>query len=157
MWQRIQTIYMLLAFVALVLFNFFSLANFSFNDTTWELMPYQFVGNEMGGAPLYFLRFGGIAANLVALVILFMITRYNNRRLQLRLGHISYFFLLVLTVVMYINMGSIKDFMEESMGKIEVVYNLGSYLPVIAIAFLILANRSIKKDEELIRSMDRLR
>lgn len=157
MWQRIQTVYMGLAFIALVLFNFFSLASFTKNDLSWELMPYEFEGSELEGAPLYFIRFGGIAANLVALVILFMISRFNNRRLQLRLGHISYFFLLVLTVVMYINMGSIKDFIEANMGQVSVSYNLGSYLPVIAIAFLILANRSIKKDEELIRSMDRLR
>jgi hypothetical protein len=36
-------------------------------------------------------------------------------------------------------------------------YGLGMYLPVIALAFTFLANRGIKKDEDLVKSVDRLR
>lgn len=157
MWQRIQTVYMLLAFLSLALFNFFSLAEFSAAGKTWSLLPYSFDGEEIKDLPLYFIRFGGIAMNLLAVLVVFMITRFNNRRLQIRLGNLIYFFALALTVVMYLNMSSIRDAIEAQYAKVEVVYTLGSYLPVIAIAFLILANRSIRKDEKLIKSLDRIR
>ena len=34
---------------------------------------------------------------------------------------------------------------------------IGMFLPVISIVFLVLANRAIKKDEDLVKSVDRLR
>ena len=34
---------------------------------------------------------------------------------------------------------------------------VGIFLPVISIVFLVLANRAIKKDEDLVKSVDRLR
>ena len=36
-------------------------------------------------------------------------------------------------------------------------YNIGTFLPVAALPFVFLANRGIKKDEELVKSLDRLR
>jgi hypothetical protein len=43
-----------------------------------------------------------------------------------------------------------------NLGK-EVSYKEGAYLPLIQIILVFLAQRSIKKDEELVRSADRLR
>jgi hypothetical protein len=40
---------------------------------------------------------------------------------------------------------------------LNVTYNLGMYLLVASLPILFLANRSIKKDEDLIKSIDRLR
>lgn len=34
---------------------------------------------------------------------------------------------------------------------------IGMFLPIISIVFLVLANRAIKKDEDLVKSVDRLR
>jgi ABC-type polysaccharide transport system permease subunit len=34
---------------------------------------------------------------------------------------------------------------------------IGMFLPILSIVFLVLANRSIKKDEDLVKSVDRLR
>ena len=34
---------------------------------------------------------------------------------------------------------------------------IGMFLPIVAIVFLVLANKSIKKDEDLVKSVDRLR
>ena len=34
---------------------------------------------------------------------------------------------------------------------------IGMFLPVVAIVFLVLANKAIKKDEDLVKSVDRLR
>jgi len=43
------------------------------------------------------------------------------------------------------------------MNESEIIYELGSFLPIIAAVFTFLASRSIKKDEDLIRSADRIR
>jgi hypothetical protein len=34
---------------------------------------------------------------------------------------------------------------------------IGMFLPVLAVVFLVLANKAIKKDEDLVKSVDRLR
>jgi hypothetical protein len=36
-------------------------------------------------------------------------------------------------------------------------FEIGAYIPIINLLFLFLANRSILKDEKLVRSVDRLR
>jgi hypothetical protein len=46
--------------------------------------------------------------------------------------------------------------LEEASGAMA-EYEIGSYAPLIAFVFLILANRGILADEKLIRSADRLR
>jgi hypothetical protein len=45
----------------------------------------------------------------------------------------------------------------SSITDVKVHYLFGIYLPVIEIVFLYLAIRFIKRDEELVRSADRLR
>jgi hypothetical protein len=37
------------------------------------------------------------------------------------------------------------------------MYQFGMYIPLISLIFLVLASRAIRKDEELIKSSDRLR
>lgn len=34
---------------------------------------------------------------------------------------------------------------------------IGMFLPIVSIVFLVLANKAIKKDEDLVKSVDRLR
>jgi len=45
--------------------------------------------------------------------------------------------------------------------KINIIPNyldsIGIYLPLIALVFMVMANRAIKRDEKLVRSADRLR
>jgi len=41
--------------------------------------------------------------------------------------------------------------------EVAILYHVGFYLPVVALAFLFLAIRGIKKDEALVKSLDRIR
>ncbi|MGB0167017.1 MAG: DUF4293 domain-containing protein [Luteibaculum sp.] len=157
MLQRIQTVYLILAVIAQFLFNVLSIASFTKNDFSWELSAYAFKGSQEIDVPLYFISFGGVAINILALATAYLIFLFKKRRLQLKLAHVIYFLLLVLTVAMYFNLNSIREILSAQYGELEVSYNLSSYLPVIAIAFILLAIRSIKKDEELVRSLDRIR
>lgn len=157
MLQRIQSVYLLLAVITQLCFNFFTIAVFEKSNLSWTVMPYSLEGEELTGVPTYFIVFGAVAVNLLAALTAFMMFRFNNRTLQIRLGHVVYFSLLAITVAMYFYLGSAKDFLDQAYANVKVEYAIGSFLPVVAIAFIILANRAIRKDEKLVRSLDRIR
>ncbi len=89
-------------------------------------------------------------AGLLAMVSIFF---FNNRTLQQKLG-IFAIIANVLGIVMVIVL-LLQDDMTMDASLIK--DGAGAYLPLAFIAFGILALRFIRKDEQLIRSMDRLR
>ena len=97
-----------------------------------------------------------IAATVVlaALMALYVIFRYDNRPLQIKLNAFNAF-LVMATIAMcawFIYMGEI-EIGEHLMGT----FKPGFFLPVGALLCISLANRFIKKDEDLVRSVDRIR
>ena len=54
------------------------------------------------------------------------------------------------------NMKSILDD-QKSVEVLNQVYHVGFYLLISSIPFLFLANRGVKKDDDLVKSLDRLR
>jgi hypothetical protein len=136
MLQRIQTIYLFLAaIVSLGLIFVFYLWENSIGETIYaedELMVFTM-----------FLLSGALS-----LISVFM---FRNRKLQFVLGRLNIilnFFLLGLFVYWLLNVPGEKDISEKGIGML---------LPVISIVFLVLANKAIKKDEDLVKSVDRLR
>jgi hypothetical protein len=78
---------------------------------------------------------------------------YKNLGGQLRLVRLTILFNLVLIGLMFFY------YAEELKVKtaVEADYDLGVFLPLIALVFLFLAMRGIKHDIKLLRSADRLR
>ncbi|MFT6844822.1 MAG: hypothetical protein ACJAUV_001010 [Flavobacteriales bacterium] len=152
MLQRVQTIYFLLAFAATLCFLFLSLA--TIND---ELVIYA---NEalLNGKSLNTAHLPSWLYYILPLIcvsfISFCITKYKNRPLQIKLCGAS---LLLSTVLAVLNFIQLDKLRLHEMPEGTITYGVGSYLPVMAIAFLILGYRGVKKDEDLIRSVDRLR
>lgn len=134
--QRIQTIYLLIAAgIAAGLIFVFPLW------TTKEELDF-FAQEEL----LYFGLFLGSAA--LALLSIFM---YKNRKSQFMLGRLNIilnFILLGLFVYRSLNLSGETDVSEKGIGIL---------LPIFSIVFLVLANKAIKKDEDLVKSVDRLR
>lgn len=93
-------------------------------------------------------------AILSALVALFEIFRYNNRLTQLKLGFLN-------VLLMVAALGSTVYFIFEgetlSANATQGDFEVGLYLPGLALIFNLLANRFIRRDEQLVRSVDRLR
>ena len=93
-----------------------------------------------------------LAAFLVsALLALLSIFRYKNRKSQFMLGHLNIilnFFLLGFFVYQLLTLSG-----ETAVSK----KGIGMFLPIVSIVFLALANKAIKKDEDLVKSVDRLR
>jgi len=136
MLQRIQTLYLLMAAGISVGLIFM----FPIWETTGGSKVYAY--NEL----LYLMLFLGSGA--LSILSIFM---FKNRKLQFVLGRlniISNFFLLGFFVYQSLNVSGETLVSEKG---------IGMFLPIISIVFLVLANKAIKKDEDLVKSVDRLR
>lgn len=136
MLQRIQTIYLIIsAGVSAGLIYVFPIW-----ETNNGSVVYAF--NEV----LYLSLFLGSA--LLAIISIFM---YKKRKLQFVLGRLNIilnFFLLGFLVYQSLNISGETMVSEKG---------IGVFLPIISIVLLVLANKAIKKDEDLVKSVDRLR
>lgn len=81
----------------------------------------------------------------------FSIFSYNKRKSQFvinRLNILLNFFLLGVFVYRSLTLSGETLVSEKG---------IGVFLPIISIVFLVMANKAIKKDEDLVKSVDRLR
>ncbi len=103
---------------------------------------------ESAGIPSFL-----IIANLVVMALAtFIIFNFKNRKKQLLYCRILMVFICLLVGLVFWYGEQLK-----SPGSTAVTYLFGTYLPVIQLILAYLAERSIKKDEDLVRSADRLR
>jgi amino acid permease len=102
-----------------------------------------------GEWPLY------ITLGITVILLCANIFGYRNRKAQGKLGRFLYLFIIavLLVTVMMLRSNTEALLADES----STSYGFGFYMPVAALAFNFLANRAIKKDENLVRSVDRLR
>lgn len=95
----------------------------------------------------------GAGAVLVIAITAFSLSRFKNRLLQMKLGFgITLSIALTLVGIMYGAKGA------ESLGIPAVTdHGIGFWAAFLALFANILSNRLIRKDENLVRSMDRIR
>jgi hypothetical protein len=135
--QRIQTIYLILAFVVTGILPFlFPL--WTINDGK----EYFFMQNQ-----LYVILLG-LSTSLTVLTIV----TYKKRQNQFVMGRLNIILNLILLglfVYRSLNVSGETVLVSEK--------GIGMFLPIVAIVLLVLANKAIKKDEDLVKSVDRLR
>jgi len=156
--QRIQTLYLSLAFIAIALLFAFPLAQF-FAENGAYVFSITGLKNMVPGdpdtfKPLIFLPLIIVAVG-IALLALFAIFQYKNRSFQIKLTSIG-----VLAAIGLI-MGIFFLYIPMIEKKINIIPDyskaFGIYLPLVALVFMVMANRAIKRDDKLVRSADRLR
>lgn len=84
----------------------------------------------------------------LALISIFMFKNRQNQFVLNRLNMILNLFLLGFFVYRSLSLSGENIISEKGIGML---------IPVFSIVFLVLANRAIKKDEDLVKSVDRLR
>jgi succinate-acetate transporter protein len=84
----------------------------------------------------------------LALIAIFLFKKRQNQFVINRLNIILNLFLLGFFVYRSLNLSGETLVSEKGIGML---------IPVFSIVFLVLANRAIKKDEDLVKSVDRLR
>ena len=134
--QRIQSFYLILVGVNAGVLPFF--VNLWSDANGTEI----YAANEM----LVSMVFYGSA--LLALWALLLFKNRKNQFVVNRLNIIFNLFLLGFFVYRSLNLSGGATVSEKGIGML---------IPVFSIVFLFLANRAIKKDEDLVKSVDRLR
>lgn len=154
--QRIQTVYLFLATLALLALYLFPLIHTVNINGTISNVSIQGVYQELAEGRLYSVEFIAIKILTapVALLPLAIIFFYKNRKQQVALCYstilviIGFSFWIAQTVKGVVPGGLQIEF--SSMG-------IGMFLSSIAIILVILALKAIQRDEKLVRSADRLR
>jgi peptidoglycan/LPS O-acetylase OafA/YrhL len=143
--QRIQTIFLILVAAAFGAMFLFPMAS------TNESAPGFFSDKEYNVTDhAVLIALAGFAI-LMALISIFL---YKNRSLQVKIGWLLIVLGLLIPIVAYLLFINYSGLMSEDLQYTD---RVGMYLPLAAILFAIIANRYIRKDEKLVRSMDRLR
>lgn len=142
--QRIQSIYLLVVFLLLgVVSNLVSLwtVNNNVSQTLLDLLKEEEILLKTVTISYYI-------GSLLALLAIFL---FKNRQLQFVLGRVNILINLFLVgALIYLSLNLPGETVVSEKG-------IGMFLPVVAILFLVLANKAIKKDEDLVKSVDRLR
>lgn len=150
--QRIQTIWLLLATLTICCLLFLPMVTLTVGNIEYLVITsglYQKVGNittvVKSSTPLL------ISTIAVALISFINIFNFKNRTLQKRV--------IMVNIVLIIGLSFwCSQLAKEIPGGLEKAnYNVGMFLPVIAILFCSLAIKGINNDDKLIRSADRLR
>ncbi len=140
--QRVQSIYLLLITIFSVGLVFvFKLwespgsTKFAFDLFADENMLAKLI-------PVFF-----SASGIIALISLF---QFKNRQLQFVLGRIIILInLFLLGILIYLSL--------NLPGEVSSEKGIGMFIPIFVVLFSVLANKAIKKDEDLVKSVDRLR
>lgn len=160
MLQRIQTVFLLLLVLTMLLMLIFPLWSYQSEDgtTTYVLTSFYFMAKEGASAepvqtyfPYMFIATLAIASATVGAL---EISKYKNRLLQMKLGALNSLFMIG---AMGLGLYFASRIMDEKQLKYGWHYGIGVFFPMAAMIFNVIANRFIRRDERLVRSVDRIR
>lgn len=142
--QRIQSVYLAVAGLLGIISLFFNL-NSKISEDGETITPFShgYLSCDESSNIYY-----GLLVIIIALVLFSTIFLYKKRKNQIMLSRIS-LALLIINMTTFI-------YLFSSYGN-NTNINFTSTFPIIQIILVFLALRAIKKDEELIRSVDRIR
>lgn len=146
--QRIQSIWLLLAAITILCLLIVPTVNIIALNGEYNLYGTGLKSvKDANQSSNLLLMISTILAGLISIVNIF---NFRNRTLQKRV--ISLNVLLILGLSFWLS-GLVKTVTDIK----EINIEAGMFLPIVAIIFSLLALRGIKKDENLIKSADRLR
>lgn len=150
--QRIQTIFLLLTAILMAVTSFSPLLVIRMPDTA--LLDFTSCGilSENGGLlkPTWGVICMAAIGSFFAFVNIFL---YKKRKIQIRMGYMTSFFI----VLFYLALGSYFYFFCNNSGAELSCIHYGAVLPFVALLLNILAIARIKKDDKLVKSLDRIR
>ena len=185
--QRIQSLWLALAVVCIALCFFLPVAKYQFADKSVEGHRFesqfgllskevpdlnkQMVAGEpvvlckpmVEKMPVWPLLTLAIVSGVLGLVSIFL---FKKRRVQIRVVMLGFMATLIYVFVLffwavdkYANVLSSDEMLQRAgIGATpEVTWAAGAFIPMAALVFFFLAQRSIRKDEAMVRAADRLR
>lgn len=134
--QRIQTLYLLIVILLTAALPF------------WVNLWSDVNGNEIYAQNDVLISATFFASAILALVAIFLFKKRQYQFVANRLNMILNLFLLGFFVYRSLNLSGETSVSEKGIGML---------IPIFSIVFLVLANKAIRKDEDLVKSVDRLR
>ncbi len=156
MMQRIQSLYLFLVFVFTVLFGLLPMAHF---PTRAPGMPLRLFEQRIFFDAFEQLSRGWLG---IALLVLFMAIlvltfyttfQFRRRLFQIKLGKLNILLHVALILVTFFFIDNVRS----QLGYPEFSYGSGVVFPLISLLLILMANRAIRRDENLVRSADRIR
>jgi hypothetical protein len=159
MWQRIQTVFLVIAIICLVGSVFFPIWAVQEAGKTQQLFALHYMERTNDVVSNLYIPYAitGILFVAAITIMVIEITRYKDRLMQIKLGTLNSL-LLVGGYGAAVYFGS--DLMKATLAanpNNPGTYGLGMYLPAVAVLFNWLAMRFIRRDERIVRDSDRLR
>lgn len=158
--QRLQTIYLTLALIVMSFSFYFSFASFNVSEDLILSLNFNHLFLNNAITDDFHWNFPvSIFIIFILLSILSVIFLYKKMELQSRIGKLLYVLLLGYILFLYINSNNLVFYIEEfyQIKEVELLYLYSFYAPIVAVTFVFLANKAIKKDITLLKSLDRLR
>ena len=150
MWQRIQTVFLAIAILALVTSLVLPIWTTGIDGSINVLTAFYYLkGDTYQYYPYSLTAVFSIASSTLAFI---EITKYKNRLTQIKLGALNSLFMVGTVGLSFYFANQLFKSVSQS-GQ----YGLGMWLPFVAVVCNLLANRFIRKDEKLVRDSDRLR
>ncbi|MCW5517845.1 DUF4293 domain-containing protein [Muriicola sp. Z0-33] len=134
--QRIQTVYLLIVALMAGVLPF------------WLQLWSDIKGNAIFAKNEIFVSLAFYGSTVLAAMAIVLYRKRQNQFVTNRLNMILNLCLLGFFVYRSLNLSGETEVLEKGIGML---------IPVFSIVFLVLANRAIKKDEDLVKSVDRLR
>lgn len=146
--QRIQSVYLLIAIILMVVFAFFPALSF-------ELGGREFVYGALEAGKVGAVHIDPLMLTLIILIAFLAfvdIFLYKNLQRQMTVCFVD----IIIGIAMLIAIG-VQAFVVSGKEGVTVTWQYYLALPVLAIIFLMLAHRSMSRDKKTLRDSDRLR
>lgn len=146
--QRIQTVYLIIAIILMVVFAFFPALSF-------ELGGREFVYGALETGKVGVTHFDPLMLMLIVLISLLAlidIFLYKNLQRQMTVCFVDIIIGLAMLVAI-----CIQAYMVGTRDGVTLTWQWYLALPVLSIIFLMLAHKSMSKDKKMLRDSDRLR
>ena len=141
--QRIQSIYLLIATLVS--------GGLVFVFNLWSNLKEQIFALDLLMRESFLLKVIPLLFLLSAVVSFLDVFLFKNRKLQFVVGRLIILInLFLLGLLIYVSLTLPGEISISKKG-------IGMFLPILVVLLIVLANKAIKKDEDLVKSVDRLR
>ncbi|SRR5690606_18764276 len=157
--QRIQSLFLLVIALSGVIFLFTPILEIINYESFYTMDAFNVFEMENNAKNPLKSNIGlavmSIIITLLSGIIIFL---YKNRPLQIKLSKFLILLLALELAALFFYSDAAKSFLSTpTEDQVAINYKIGVVIPIISIVFAYLTIRFIKKDDELVRSADRLR
>ena len=150
--QRKQTIFLVLAIIALLICMVSPVMSLTPNGMGADDVVYNLWIVDGSNATMSYKVWPMFCSLLIATAVGFIaIFKYKNRKLQMKMCFLCNL-MIVIWVILYVLYGMVILPKDSEMN-----FSLTACLPVVAAFFFMLARKGIRDDERLVRAADRIR